>query len=177
MEKPSHFVGGPLVRGSSRPTPWAIHCLRSCRQPHVEFIQDASELVAKQFVGPPQATNRIERHLFQVVLLDAQAAGDVVFNRIKPATLVGGKRGTCRLLCQRAIADTVPRRSSRRGASGDFGLIACRTRAITSTRCFPLYRERSWVRSTQRIARVVRAFRVEMGSRRMVADSTSRPIP
>ena len=77
---------------------FVLLAIRSCRQPHVQFIKDGGELVAEEFVGPPQAADRVERHFFQVVLLDVQAAGDVVLDGVEPPPLVGGERDARRLL-------------------------------------------------------------------------------
>ncbi len=44
--------------------------------------------VAEQFVRLPEAAELVERHVVEIVLLDAQAAGDVVLDRIEPLPLI-----------------------------------------------------------------------------------------
>ncbi len=72
----TEFLRSPVHRG--------VHFVRSCRQPHVQFIKDGGQPVTEEFVRPAQAADRVERHFFEIVLLDVEAAGDVVLDGVEP---------------------------------------------------------------------------------------------
>ena len=47
---------------------------------------------AEQFISPAQAAHLIEREIVKIVLLDVEAAGDVVLDGVEPFPLLGGER-------------------------------------------------------------------------------------
>ena len=74
------------------PTPSVIRHRCSCRQPFIQFFKDAAQAVAKQFIRPAQAAHLVEREFVEIVLLDVEAAGDVVLDGVEPLPLLGGER-------------------------------------------------------------------------------------
>ena len=62
---------------------------RSHRELLVQLIEQNWQLVPKQFIGFAQATELVERDAVEVVLVDAQAGGEVVFDGDQPAARSG----------------------------------------------------------------------------------------
>jgi hypothetical protein len=92
-----------------------LHASSSYGKFLVQLVQQYSQPVAEEFIGFAQPADLVERDFIQVVAVDGEAGGDVVFNGVEPPALLRRECGSGRRLVGEPLLIPLFHRQADRG--------------------------------------------------------------